>query len=118
MLEVGGAYFAIVADCTYVDLFLVLTIFLWRASWGLEQAMRVLLTLGIAIMAINVVRIILAIHMFLSGLGPWETIHYFPDLGIHVVTITIAVILAFNADLRDRTEVKRHDTSLVIHARP
>jgi hypothetical protein len=93
--EVGR--FGISADCTYLDLFLILAPLLWRAGRPFTRNVGRLALAAAGVFAVNLLRIALAVRMVQAG-ASWTVAHGVPDSAIYYPTIAIAAVLAFRSD--------------------
>lgn len=90
----SGAAFAVTANCTYMDLLLMMVPFWWRFQRSLgANAMR-LLILTTILLALNIIRVALALFLFGRGL-PWEVVHDVPDVALHCIGVAVSVWLSF-----------------------
>jgi hypothetical protein len=105
-LELSGRDFAVTANCTYMDLALVLAPLCWRARRGLYRNALVVALMSMAVLLLNPLRVVFAIHLTIKGAG-WTYAHTVPDLTIHGVAISLAAILAFRSDWRPAAGSRR-----------
>lgn len=93
----GYRSFAITANCTYADLALVMAPFCWRLRTPLLANLARLAVIAVAVMIINIARVVLAIDLYQGGVS-WSLAHLLPDIAIHSASIAAAVWLALVSD--------------------
>jgi hypothetical protein len=97
LMFADGRVYAITANCTYVDLFLLAAPFCWRFRRPLGSNLIRLAGLAAGLLILNVG--LLASALFLHQRGtPWKWVHDAPHLLIHITVITLAVLSALRAD--------------------
>jgi hypothetical protein len=97
LLVVDSDLYAVSANCTYADLFLVLAPFWWRIGSRPSRNLRRLVTLALAILVGNVARTSLAFHLTAKGI-PWRLAHTVPDKLIHSAAVSSAAVAAIRRD--------------------
>ncbi len=102
-LVVDSEMYAMTANCTYADLFLVLAPFIWRAELGPAANLRRLLKLALAIFLGNVLRTSLALHLKAEGVS-WRLVHTLPDKLIHSAAVSSQVIAALRSDWQAKAD--------------
>ncbi len=93
----GAGRFAVTANCTYADLVLITAPFCWRFRRSLATNLGRLAALTAAVLSLNVVRVVLALHFFHRG-ATWYLAHDVPDLAIHYTAMIVLVLLALRSD--------------------
>jgi exosortase/archaeosortase family protein len=89
--------FSITAHCTYIDLVLILAAFCWRFNTSLIVNVLRLLLMATVIMALNIVRIVLAIDCHQTGIS-WFFAHNVPHWAIQLSMVISAVLIALKTD--------------------
>jgi len=96
-MRVADKQFVISADCTYVDLFLVLAPFVWRVRQSVQRnLLRITATVAI-VSVLNFLRVGLAIYYHAQGYS-WFFVHELPDYLIYYPSIAIVTLMAFRED--------------------
>ena len=96
-LSVDGARFSILAACTYIDLALTLATFAWRMGRPLESNLKRVFLVILAVLAMNVARVVLAIHLHTTGAG-WSLAHDAPDNVLYYTALVTALLLSARSD--------------------
>jgi len=96
-LSVDGARFSILAACTYVDLALTLAPFTWRMGRPLGSNLMRVFSVILAVLAMNVARVVLAIHLHTTGAG-WSLAHDAPDHVLYFTALFAALLLSARSD--------------------
>ncbi len=102
-LIVDSEMYAMTANCTYADLFLVLAPFSWRAELGPSANLGRLVKLALVIFVGNVLRTSLALHLKAEGVS-WKLAHTLPDKLIHSAAVSSHVIATWRRDLQARED--------------
>jgi exosortase/archaeosortase family protein len=89
--------FSITAHCTYIDFVLILAAFCWRFNTSLVVNLSRLLLMATVIMALNIIRIVLAIHFHQTGVS-WFFAHNVPHWIIQLSMVIPAVLIALKTD--------------------
>ncbi len=95
-----AALYQITPNCLYLDVVLILSPFCWRFGKSLLANTWRLLLLWLAVLALNVWRVAIAVHMHGRGVS-WVLAHTVPDVVLHTSTVLLAVALALRADRSD-----------------
>ncbi|MBI4603691.1 MAG: hypothetical protein HY721_17190 [Planctomycetes bacterium] len=82
LLRVNREAFQITADCTYLELSLLLLPFLWFRGASFRSNLARALGVVAAIQVVNLGRVLLAIHLH-ANCGDWFTVHDLPDYLIY-----------------------------------
>ena len=98
-LRVDRRIHSISADCTYIDLALVLIPFLWRAGRTTRRNIAVILLAGMAVLTVNYLRIVAAMHADARG-AAWFLAHDLPDMLLYWPAVFVAAFAACRADGR------------------
>jgi hypothetical protein len=96
-LVVDSEMYAMTANCTYADLFLVMAPFCWQAGLGPVENLRKLMKLALTIFFGNVMRTSLALHLKAEGVS-WKLAHIVPDKLIHSAAVSSSVIASLRSD--------------------
>jgi hypothetical protein len=99
LLVVDGVRFWISAQCTYVDLALCLSPFLWQAGLPTRVNLGNLLLAFVAVQGINFARLVGG-HLALARGASWAWAHDLPDLLLWYPVLTLAVLGALRTDQR------------------
>ena len=110
-LRVGDHAFSFTAECTYLDLLMIVAPFLWVFGASLW---RNILRIGIAALVIlggNLIRCWASVYFFVRGID-WFYTHDLPDYIMWWPTVAVVVLLALRRDFRDRcgSPLKAHAT--------
>lgn len=98
-LTADGARFSIQPSCTYIDLVLILIPFAWRMGRSIGANLLQITTLALALLALNLVRVVAAIHFDAGGAG-WNLVHDTPDQVFYFTALFTALLLSARSDLR------------------
>lgn len=88
---------AYTAECTYVDLLLMMAPFVWGAKRPLLVNLSRLAILGVIIECVNLLRTWAALYLDLQGVGRFYA-HDLPDYVLWWPSLITAVLLAYRAD--------------------
>lgn len=91
MLCIETKCFEVTPDCSYIDLFLCMTPFIWRKGSLLENLTR-LMMMGVIIAAIDLARLTFAIAMNVLG-ADWFMVHDLVDYALWYPSLTVAIVL-------------------------
>ncbi len=89
--------YSITPACTYIDVFLILTAFIWLRGRSRGENLRRFLLLIVILSAVNFLRVVLAQTGHMSGVG-WFWAHDVPDIILHLLVIGWFVWQALASD--------------------
>jgi hypothetical protein len=89
--------YALTANCTYIDLLFLTAPFCWRFRRPIGTNLIRLAVLAAGLLILNIGRLSTALILDQRN-TPWTWVHDAPDLLIHIIVITLAVLSALRAD--------------------
>jgi hypothetical protein len=97
ILMVDSRWFEIIANCTYIHLFLLLAPFWWRAGKRIGANLSGLGVLALVIWSVNFVRLLGTLHADLQGV-PWFMAHGLMDRVINATATLTILSVSFYRD--------------------